>query len=177
MKTTEEIYADWEQEEKLIRSRLMPPGVLAKETMLELTGLEMLSQMLAGLGPPPPIGQSLGFLLVAIGKGEAVFQGRPNPQFYNPMGTVHGGWIATILDSCVGCAIHTLVPSGKVHTTAELKVNYVRPITTEPRLVRAYGKVLYSGNKMATAEGKVLDAAGKLYAHASTTCLIFDPVH
>jgi uncharacterized protein (TIGR00369 family) len=103
-----------------------------------------------------------------------VFQGRPNRRHYNPMGTVHGGWFATLLDSAVGCAIHTTLPAGKGYTTLELKVNMVRPLNDSVPLVRAEGKVIHAGRQVATAEGRIVGPDGKLYAHATTTCLIFD---
>ena len=87
---------------------------------------------------------------------------------------MHGGWIATLLDSCVGCSVHVSLPAGKAYTTAELKVNYVRPVTEKIGLVRAIGTVIHLGNRMATAEGRLVGPDGKLYAHASTTCFIFD---
>jgi uncharacterized protein (TIGR00369 family) len=103
-----------------------------------------------------------------------VFQGRPQLRHYNPLGTVHGGWIATLLDSCVGCAVHVSLPAGKGYTTAELKVNYVRAVTEKVGLVRAIGSVIHLGNRMATADGRLVGPDGTLYAHASTTCFIFD---
>ncbi|EJT85890.1 phenylacetic acid degradation-related protein [Pseudomonas putida S11] len=103
-----------------------------------------------------------------------VFQGRPQVRHYNPMGTVHGGWYATILDSAVGCAIHTTLPAGKAYTTLELKVNMVRALTADVAVVRAEGKVIQVGRQVAIAEGRIIGPDGKLYAHATTTCLIFE---
>jgi uncharacterized protein (TIGR00369 family) len=103
-----------------------------------------------------------------------VFQGRPQRRHYNPLGTVHGGWFATLLDSAVGCAIHATLPAGKGYTTLELKVNMVRPLNDGVPLVRAEGKVIHAGRQVATAEGRIVGPDGKLYAHATTTCLIFD---
>ena len=103
-----------------------------------------------------------------------MFQGRPRPEHYNPIGSVHGGWIATLLDSCVGCSVHSTLAAGKAYTTAELKVNFVRPVTTRVPLLRAEGRVIHVGSRMATAEGRLSGPDGKLYAHASTTCFIFD---
>ncbi len=90
------------------------------------------------------------------------------------LGTVHGGWFETLLDSAVGCAVHSTLPAGKVYTTLEIKVNVVRPLTDAVPLVRAEGKVIYTGRQVGTAEGRILGPDGKLYAHATTTCLIFD---
>ena len=100
--------------------------------------------------------------------------GRPGLAHFNPMGSVHGGWYATLLDSAVGCAVQTVLPLGKAYTTAELKINIVRPLTSKVPLVRAEGTVIYLGGRMATAEGRLTGPDGKLYAHASTTCFIFD---
>ena len=93
---------------------------------------------------------------------------------YNPMGTVHGGWFATLLDSAVGCAVHSTLPAGKGYTTLEIKVNLVRPLTDSVPLVRAEGKLIHVGRQVGTAEGRIVGPDGKLYAHATTTCLIFE---
>lgn len=106
--------------------------------------------------------------------GEAVFQGAAATTAYDPLRTVHGGWFATLLDSAVGCAIRTTLPAGKGYTALELKVNMVRALNDNVPLVRAEGKVIHVGRQVATAEGRIIGADGKLYAHATTTCLIFD---
>ncbi|HWH81566.1 MAG TPA: PaaI family thioesterase [Burkholderiaceae bacterium] len=149
-------------------------GVARPEQVAGLTGLQVFEKMFAGELPAPPIAETLDFTLVEFSHGRAVFQGQPLLRHYNPLGTVHGGWIATLLDSCVGCAVHTTMPAGKAYTTAELKVNFVRAVTTRVPLVRAIGHVIHVGNRMATAEGRLVGPDGKLYAHASTTCFIFD---
>lgn len=119
------------------------------------------------------MGDTLSFIPIQMGPGEAIFQGRPQVRHYNPMGTVHGGWYATILDSAVGCAIHTTLPAGKAYTTLEHKVNRVRALTADVAVVRAEGKVIQVGRQVAIAEGRIIGPDGKLYAHATTTCLIF----
>ena len=111
---------------------------------------------------------------VEVGDGHAVFQGEPQFKHYNPLGTVHGGWFATLLDSAVGCAVHSSLPAGKAYTTLELKVNIVRALTDQVPLVRAEGRVVHGGKQVATAEGRLVGPDGRLYAHASTTCLVFD---
>jgi uncharacterized protein (TIGR00369 family) len=131
--------------------------------------------MLAGDIPAPPICETLAFILVEAEHGRAVFQGRPGLAHYNPMGMVHGGWFATLLDSALGCAVQTILPPGKAYTTAELKVNIVRPLSDKVPLVRADGRVIYSGGRMATADARLVGHDGKLYAHGSTTCFIFEP--
>jgi uncharacterized protein (TIGR00369 family) len=106
--------------------------------------------------------------------GSATFQGKPQRRHYNPIGTVHGGWFAALLDSAVGCAVHSTLPAGKGYTTLELKLNLVRPLTDPVPLVRAEGHVIHAGRHVATAEGRIVGPDGKLYAHATTTCLVVD---
>jgi uncharacterized protein (TIGR00369 family) len=103
-----------------------------------------------------------------------VFQGTPQFKHLNPMGTVHGGWYATLLDSAVGCAVQTMLAPGQGYTTAELSVNLVRGARLDGGPLRAIGTVLHCGRQLATAEGKIVDAQGRLYAHATTTCLVFE---
>ena len=134
----------------------------------------MFEAIFSGELPRPPIGETLDFVPIHIEYGMAVFQGRPAKKHYNPLGTVHGGWFATLLDSAVGCAVHSTLPAGKGYTTLELKLNIVRALTDAVPLVRAEGKVLHAGRQVATAEGRIVGPDGKLYAHATTTCLIFD---
>jgi uncharacterized protein (TIGR00369 family) len=168
------VLAQWEAQEAERRKTMLECGVARPEQVAGLTGLQVFEAMFAGTLPYPPIGETLDFTLIEFEHGRSVFQGRPGLRHYNPLGTVHGGWIATLLDSCVGCAVHTTMPAGKAYTTAELKVNYVRAVTTRVPLVRAIGNVIHVGGRMATAEGRLVGPDGKLYAHASTTCFIFD---
>jgi uncharacterized protein (TIGR00369 family) len=109
-----------------------------------------------------------------LSRGRAVFQGLPQTRHLNPMGTVHGGWYATLLDSALGCAVHTTMPPGRGYTTAELSVNLVRGAVPGREPLRAIGQVIHSGRQLATAEGRIVDAAGRVYAHATTTCLVFE---
>ncbi len=169
-----ETLARWRAEEDAIRARLAPFGVSRPEQLAGLTGLEVLAAMLAGQLPPPPIAETLDILLISVASGEAVFQGWPRPRHYNPMGIVHGGWFATVLDSAMGCAVHSTLPAGKGYTTLEIKLNMVRPLTDAVPLVRAEGQVVHPGRQVATAEARLVGPDGKLYAHASTTCLIFE---
>jgi uncharacterized protein (TIGR00369 family) len=170
----DEVLARWDSEEATVRSRLGSGGVARPEQVAGLSGTEMFDAIFCGRLPAPPIGNTLDFVPIEIVAGRAVFQGRPGLEHYNPIGTVHGGWIATLLDSCVGCAVHSTLPAGKAYTTAELKVNYIRPVTTAVKLLRAEGRTVHVGSRMATAEGRLFGPDGKLYAHASTTCFIFD---
>ena len=136
--------------------------------------IENFQAMLRGELPGAPIGKTLDFILVEAQIGRAVFQGRPGLDHYNPRGSVHGGWSATLLDSALGCAVASALPAGKAYTTAELKINIVRPLTDKVPLVRADARVVHVGGRMATSEGRLTGADGKLYAHGSTTCFIFD---
>lgn len=172
--SAEETLARWEAEEAAIRARMAPSGVMDPRQAVSRPALEVFRDMLEGRAPTAPIGHTLGFLLVHVEPGVAVFQGRPAAAHYNPMGGVHGGWFATLLDSAVGCAVHTTLPAGKGYTTLELKLNLVRGLTDRVPLVRAEGRVVHAGKQVATAEGRLVGHDGKLYAHATTTCLVFD---
>lgn len=169
-----QVLAQWEAREAERRELMTTAGVPRPDQVAGLTGMQVFEKMFSGDLPYLPIGETLDFLPVEIELGRAVFQGRPMMRHYNPLGTVHGGWIATLLDSCVGCAVHSTMPAGKAYTTAELKINYVRAVTTKVPLLRAIGNVIHVGNRMATADGRLVGPDGKLYAHASTTCFIYD---
>jgi uncharacterized protein (TIGR00369 family) len=136
-------------------------------------GLEFLSDMIAGKLPQPPMCATLGFHLAEAAEGYARFEGLPEFRHYNPIGTVHGGFAATLLDSSLGCAIFSTLAKGEAWTTLELKLNLVRPITKDTGPVSADGRIIHRGRTVATSEGTLKDKAGKLYAHASTTCMIF----
>ena len=168
------VLAQWEADEAERRKTMPTSGVPRPEQVAGMSGMQVFERMFSGELPYPPIGETLDFLPIEIEPGRAVFQGRPLLRHYNPLGTVHGGWIATLLDSCVGCAVHSTLPAGKGYTTAELKINYVRAVTTKVALLRAVGSVIHVGGRMATADGRLIGPDGKLYAHASTTCFIFD---
>lgn len=138
----------------------------------ELPGLEFLQKMVTGELPPPPLASLLNFSIIELREGHAVFAVEPAEYHYNPIGVVHGGLAATLLDSAMGCAIHSTLPAGAGYTTLEIKVNFVRPMTAETGRVRCEAKIIHAGGRTATAEGRVMDEAGKLYAHGTTTCLI-----
>ncbi|WP_323182401.1 MULTISPECIES: PaaI family thioesterase [unclassified Streptomyces] len=121
----------------------------------------------------PSIGRLLGMRFDEVEHGRIVVSLDTRPDFANPLGTVHGGIAATLLDSAMGCAVHTTLPAGTGYTTLELKVNYIRAARTDGQVLTAEGKVIHAGRRTATAEGKVLDDQGKLIAHATTTCMIF----
>lgn len=149
-------------------------GVARPEQVAGKTGLEVMQAMLRGELPYPPIARTLDFTIIEAGEGHAIFQGTPGPAHLNPMGTVHGGWYATLLDSALGCAVHTRMPAGRGYTTAELGVNLVKAIPRQVARVRAEGRVLHCGRQLATAEARLYGPDGTLYAHATTTCLVFE---
>jgi uncharacterized protein (TIGR00369 family) len=172
--TPDQILASWTETETTVRARLLAPGIAPRGKVFAMTGMEVFEAIFAGELPPAPIGDSLDFIPVHMEPGLAIFQGKPQLRHYNPLGTVHGGWFCTLLDSAVGCAVHATLPAGKGYTTLELKVNMLRPLTDAVPLVRAEGKVIHAGRQVATAEGRIVGPDGKLYAHATTTCMIFD---
>lgn len=138
-----------------------------------MTGLEQIRAIAAGDLPPAPIAELFGFGVVTVEEGRVVFAGTPAAEHYNPIGTVHGGYAATLLDSAMGCAVHTTLPAGSGYTTADLQVKFVRPMTDQTGEVRCEGVVLHAGRRQAIAEGRLVRAAdGKLLAHGTTTCLI-----
>ena len=166
--------AQWLADDEKVRSAIRGFGVATREQVAGLSGVEMLRAIVDGRLPAPPITKTLDFTLVVVEVGRVAFQGRPSVDHYNPMGVVHGGWFATLLDSALGCSVHTALPAGKSYTTLELKVNMLRALSSKVGLVRAEGKVIHVGGQVATAEARLVDAGGKLYAHATTTCLVFD---
>ena len=148
-------------------------GVVTPDDLISHDGLGFLRAIIAGELPQPPISELLGFHLAEVDKGRAVFEGVPEFRHYNPIGTVHGGFAATLLDSALGCAIFSTLHKGDTWTTLELKVNFVRAMTKDTGPVRAEGRIIHRGRTLATSEGDLKDASGKLYAHATTTCMIF----
>jgi uncharacterized protein (TIGR00369 family) len=170
--------AEWLAAEETQRRRLAAgpgPGVSRPDQVAGRSGLELMQGLLNAELPFPTIGQTLDFLLIEVSHGRAVFQGTPGPAHLNPMGGVHGGWYATLLDSALGCCVHAALPAGKAYTTLELKVNLIRALTPKVQRVRAIGQVVHVGNQTATAEARLVGADGKLYAHGTTTCLVFEP--
>ncbi|HEX7892382.1 MAG TPA: PaaI family thioesterase [Ramlibacter sp.] len=175
--TPQETLDAWIAREREVNDKLAGGagvGVSRPDQVAGRSGLDMLQAMLRGELPAPPITRTLDFQLVEVGEGRAVFQGTPGAGHLNPMGTVHGGWYATLLDSALGCAVHTLMPAGRGYTTAELGVNLVKSIPLKVQRVRAEGKVLHCGRQLATAEARLVGPDGTLYAHATTTCLVFE---
>jgi uncharacterized protein (TIGR00369 family) len=151
----------------------MNPLVLADRAR-DMDGLSFMRALMAGELPPPPIAQLLGFRPVEVGKGRAVFALQPGERHYNPIGSVHGGVAATLLDSAMGCAVQTTLPAGTGYTTLELSVNFVRAMSVDTGAVACEGEVVHRGGTVATAEGRIwVEETGKLIAHGTTTCLIF----
>ena len=147
---------------------------MAKDPGPQLTGLEQVRAM-AGEGRRAPIGQLMSFRLIEVEEGRAVFEGQPGEEVYNPMGTVHGGYAATLLDSACGIAVHSRLAAGQAYTTLELKVSYHKAMTAETGLVRAEGKVLSFGRRVAFAEARLTDAEGRLLASATSSLLVMTP--
>jgi len=176
--TPEQTLAQWIEQRNTVVERMLAgggkPGLARPEMVAGKTGLEILQAMLAGTLPFSPIAETLDFSLIEVEPGKAVFQGTPQLKHYNPLGSVHGGWYATLLDSALACAIHTMLPAGRAHTTAELGVNIVRAASHTTGPLRAIGTVIHCGRQLATAEARIVGPDGKLYAHATTTCLVFE---
>jgi uncharacterized protein (TIGR00369 family) len=148
-------------------------GVVPIERARSMDGLTLFSEIRAGRLPAPPIAKVLGFWIDEVEAGRVAFAYEPVLEHYNPIGSVHGGIAATLLDSVMGCCIHTMLKAGTGYTTVEIKINYVRAMTHKTGRVRAEGNVINLGSRIATAEGRLTDAAGKLLAHGTTTCLLF----
>jgi uncharacterized protein (TIGR00369 family) len=147
----------------------------AVQTGKTISGIAYLRALQSGEFPPPPIAVLMGMWITEVSEGRVVFAAEPSEYHYNPLGTVHGGVMATLLDSALGCTVQSILPAGTSYTTLELKVNYLRPITAKTGTVYAEGKIIHIGGRIATAEGRLTDAKGKLYAHGTTTCIILRP--
>ena len=140
-----------------------------------MSGLEYMRKMMTGELPPSGMVQLLNLKLVEVSEGRAVFTVQPDERHYNGLGIAHGGLAAALLDSALGCAINAMMPAGKIFTTLEMKINYVRPITRERGELRCEANMIHAGGRVATAEGRIMDEDGKLYAHGTATCILFRP--
>ena len=147
-------------------------GLAAREEFAGRTGREALQAIVDGKLPQAPISEILSFWLTEVGDGYAVFEGEPGPTLLNPMGSVHGGWALTLIDSVAGCAAHSLLPAGAGYTTIETKANFVRPIGPANGRVRAEGRVVGQGRQIMSAEARVLAGDGKILAHGVSTVLV-----
>jgi uncharacterized protein (TIGR00369 family) len=143
--------------------------------LVAMSGLEAMRALIAGQFPAPSISQTLGFRLAEVDKGYAVFEGEPSERILNPLGIVHGGFALTLIDSACGCAAHTTLPAGVGYTTLETKANMVRAIKPDTGVLRCEGRVIAQGRTIITADAKLTDAAGKLYAHGASTLLVMRP--
>jgi uncharacterized protein (TIGR00369 family) len=150
-----------------------PSGLF--EIRRQLSGLEFFKKMTAGELPPPPLVVLLGLKLVEAEPGRVTFTGVAREEFYNGMGVAHGGFAATLLDSALGCAINTMMPAGRVFTTIDLQIHYTRALRREAGELRCTATVVHVGSRTATSEGRIVDAAGKVYAHGTTTCILVEP--
>jgi len=151
-----------------------PDELMPLDQALQLSGLEFMQGILSGAHPAPPISKTLNFTLHDVQMGQVTFHGAPQFDAFNPLGTVHGGWYGTVLDSAMACAVMTTIPRGKYYTTLEYKINIVRPIPLD-RQVRIIGTVDHAGRSTAVAQGRIEDLDnGKLYATGTTTCIVLD---
>src|SRR5262245_45197065 len=148
---------------------------ITADTRRGLSGLDYFRKMLAGELPPPAMLDLFGIRLVEVDEGRVVFSATADERFYNGTGVAHGGFAATLLDTALGCAINSTMPVGKRFTTLELKINLTRPLTKAAGLLRREARVGHVGGRTATSEGRIVDARGKLYAHGTTTCIVFEP--
>jgi uncharacterized protein (TIGR00369 family) len=143
------------------------------DTIKSMSGIDLMRAIRDCRLPSAPISQALDFHLDTVEPGFIVFVGRPNLSHYNPIGSVHGGYAGTLLDSCMSCAVQTVLQAGHGYTTLEYKVHLVRPIMVDTGPVRAEGRLIHSGRRTGTAEGRIIDEKGRVLAHGTTTCLIF----
>jgi uncharacterized protein (TIGR00369 family) len=148
-------------------------GFIPFAVMQRYNGLEVLQQVKKGLLPRAPMSEVIPFELMEMEFGKATLISTPTERFYNTMRIVHGGYAMTLLDTCMGLAIYTTLSSGIGYTSIETKVNFVKPITAETKLLRAVGHAVHTGTRTATAEGRLIDEEGKLYGHGTTTCFLF----
>lgn len=163
----------WRVEAKNAQALCAAPGSATREQLTGMSGMDFFGAMMRGEIPPPHMATTGEFAIVDFEFGRVVMQGTPGQKFKNTIGSIHGGWIATILDSALGCAVHSTLAVGRGYATAELKVSYLRPLKESLGLVRAEGRILSVGNKIAFAEGTLFGPDGKKYAHATSTCAVF----
>lgn len=151
-----------------------PSEMTSRADIASMSGLDFVRGIMDGTVPAAPIARTLDYTLVDVEKGRVVFAGTPGFDSYNPIGSVHGGWFGTLLDSCMACAVQTMLPAGRGYTTLEYKINILRAATVDSGEIRAEGTAIHVGRRTATAEGRMVDAAGRIFATGTTTCLVFD---
>jgi uncharacterized protein (TIGR00369 family) len=156
------------------RATQIPFGLTPPDVLASMSGIDFLRKMFAGEMPHATMMQQVGLTGGSAEPGFVVFRAIPGPQHYNPVGSVHGGFTATLLDSAMGCAVHSMLPAGTLYTSLEFKISLIRPVTKDLGEVRAEGRVLNVGRRVGTADGKLLDSKGRLLAHGTTTCLVFE---
>ncbi len=149
------------------------PSPITSAAVARMNGLDFMTALMREELPPPPFAPTTEIWPLAVDEGRAVFHGKPAQRFYNPMGTVHGGWLSTLLDTAMGCAVHTRLPAGMAYTTVEMKLNFVKPAFEHTGTLRCEATLIHFGKRIATSEGRVYDAAGNLIAHGTETCMIF----
>lgn len=150
-------------------------GALPKTAFATMTGLDIFERMMAGDLPAPPIMVHSNIRMKEFEEGRAVFTGLPAKEFLNPLGTVHGGWISTLIDTALSCAVHTTLKPGEFYTTTSLNVNMVRPLLAGSGEVTCEGRIVHRGSRLATSEGDLRNADGKLIAHGTVSCMILKP--
>jgi uncharacterized protein (TIGR00369 family) len=149
-------------------------GLVSGAEAAAMTGLEFLERLRDGTLPAPPFAEVTDIWITEVEHGRVVFEAKPSSRFLNPMGSVHGGWISTVLDSAMGCAVHSVMQPGQAYTTVDMTVSFVRSVSAGTGLIRCEGKLVHVGNRIATAEGRLWDAAHTLIAHGSETCLVMN---
>lgn len=150
-------------------------GVATPEQIAGMNGLETLQAMLDGRLPAPPIARLMGFDLVEVNEGSVIFEGKPFPDLLNPLGTVHGGWALTLIDSAGGCAAHSTLAPGLGYTTIETKANFARPIAPDSGLMRAEGRVITGGRRIISTDIRLTDSRGRIMAHGTSTLMVLAP--
>ena len=150
-----------------------PDGLLTPAELARLTGFEFIDGIRTGRYPAPPIARPMGMRMVEVAEGRVVFEGTPAFEHYNPLGAVHGGWFGTLLDSCMACAVQTMLPRGMGYTTLEYRVNILRAVTVGTGPLRAVGEAVHVGRRTGVAEGRLGDGGGRVFATGSPTCLVF----
>ena len=149
-------------------------GVTPREEALGMSGLAFLRKLIAGELPAPPFSRTMRVWMTEAEEGRVVFEGTPEADFLNPLGSVHGGWVGAILDSAMACAVHTLLQPGQGYTSVEMKIHFTRAVLPTSGLLRCEGKVVHAGRQIATSEGYLRDERGRVLAHGTETCLIMD---
>jgi uncharacterized protein (TIGR00369 family) len=159
-----------DSQDRQYRFGLVPPEVAGR-----MSGLDFLRGLNDASLPAPPFAEVTGLWPVSVELGRVVFEADPSARFYNPMGLVHGGWLALLLDTVMGCAVHSTLKPGQTFTTIEMKTTFVRPVRENTGRLRCEGTLLHAGNRVASSDGKIFDTAGRLVAHGSESCLISTP--